>query len=491
MKAIEIRRNLHLCIFWLIGTVFVSCTAASNDKSKGRSEKLELTEYSMSKSVVTGNSRDHSTFDHYYLMSRFGIEKILIDSNQFTASLDHNFPMIVELMVAFNTTYPIYVTPGDSIHLEYYNSDLQNNFNRITFTGNHSFENNLLLELKPILKFDDNTYDAFYNTSEELFLHKLDSIETIANAILNSYRSESVTDSSSFVSLTKNFIDFKIAGYLEKYPIIMEHSFKQGRIELSDHYMDRKRSYDLNDSTQLNNIAFNNYAFDIVQRNVSKLFYGIGYDKNGRSNPDVGMYFAAIDSIFDEKEVVDYLKYRSLVNEVYMGNSVPEEFLLLFKESNTLEIYLSKLDQLSNGYSESSIDYKFQDADGNYRYLSEFKGKIIYMDIWATWCGPCHQERVYFEELIDKFGKDNEDIVFIGISLDTDIVKWKNRIGYEEMKGVQFILTDGFNSDLCKDFSIAAIPRFILVGRDRNVVESNAIYPSDKEAFTYLNNLIE
>ncbi len=468
----------------------LGCNEWTNDSPDEINSQFELTEYKKVQSTITGKSLDESTKVQYFLNNKYGSKMIQIDSNQFKTTFNHSFPMIVNLSFGFNVNYPVFISPGDSIHLEYYEIDLLNNFKRISFSGNHSKENDLLIELKEILKYDNTNYNNFFNCSEETFLQKIDSIQEIANGILQNYKKEKLTPFKDFELLTQSYIDYKIANYVEEYPYKMKNAYIQGTIELSDKYINKRKSFLTRNSNHLNNISFSNYAVRVASRNALKIFSKANYDKKGRGITDLKCYFSSIDSIFKNKEIIDHLKYLALIQEINLTRKKPELFYELYKESNPNSNYLLSLNEVIKKTTIITRDYVFKDSKGNNRYLSEFKNKIIYIDIWATWCGPCLQERKHFEELINKFGSRNENIVFVGISIDTDIMKWKNMLNLKNMKGIQLISPQGFKSDICKDFGIGGIPRFMIVNRDGIVIESNALRPSREGIYTYLKKMI-
>lgn len=114
------------------------------------------------------------------------------------------------------------------------------------------------------------------------------------------------------------------------------------------------------------------------------------------------------------------------------------------------------------------INLTFPNAEGNDISLSDFRGKVVYIDIWATWCGPCKKEMPAMKALEAEY-KDNKDIVFMGISVDAskNIQKWKDFVIKEQLPGVQLFAGDMAGPALSKPYKITGIPRFMLVGKGR------------------------
>lgn len=138
---------------------------------------------------------------------------------------------------------------------------------------------------------------------------------------------------------------------------------------------------------------------------------------------------------------------------------------------------------------ETAVDFKFGDINGKEYALSDFKGKAVYIDVWATWCVPCRKELPHLKELHEKF-KDNRNIEFVSISTDAgkDFEKWKNMITNDKMPGIQLFAGD--NRDvIMKPYEIKAIPRFILIGKDGKIVTVDAPRPSSSEIVPLLNSI--
>ena len=136
---------------------------------------------------------------------------------------------------------------------------------------------------------------------------------------------------------------------------------------------------------------------------------------------------------------------------------------------------LSLVNQPQNG--ESYIDFSYENTMGEPVSLSSFKGSLVYVDVWATWCGPCKAEIPYLKTLEQDYHEQN--IVFLSVSVDTDKDQWLKMVEEEALSGVQ-LWADGW-SQITKDYAIFGIPRFMLFSEDGKVISNDAPRPSNEE----------
>lgn len=109
-----------------------------------------------------------------------------------------------------------------------------------------------------------------------------------------------------------------------------------------------------------------------------------------------------------------------------------------------------------------SPDFHAVDADGNSYSLANFRGKYVFIDLWATWCGPCQREMPYLKKLQASY--EGKNIVFVSLSIDSDKAKWERWAKGEGTTGVQLHIGQG--SKFQRDYGIGGIPHFILIGPD-------------------------
>ncbi|WP_316748141.1 TlpA disulfide reductase family protein [Pedobacter gandavensis] len=124
-------------------------------------------------------------------------------------------------------------------------------------------------------------------------------------------------------------------------------------------------------------------------------------------------------------------------------------------------------------------NFSFPDPDGKMVSLSDFKGKVVLVDVWATFCGPC-KELIPALNQLEKELEDHKDLVFIGVAQDGPRAKntWLKIIKEKQMGGIQ-LFAGGGNNVLAKDYKIKVMPRYLIFDRNGNVVTTEAPLPNN------------
>lgn len=125
-----------------------------------------------------------------------------------------------------------------------------------------------------------------------------------------------------------------------------------------------------------------------------------------------------------------------------------------------------------------ALDIEMSDISGNVFRLSEFKGKALYIDFWASWCKPCCEEIPHLQKIVNELGCDR-DIEVISISIDEDDRSWKKRLEEENPTWKQYIATSAGLKTISDEYQISSIPRFVLIDKNGNIITVNAPRPSD------------
>ncbi|PCI03270.1 MAG: thioredoxin [Flavobacteriaceae bacterium] len=215
--------------------------------------------------------------------------------------------------------------------------------------------------------------------------------------------------------------------------------------------------------------------------------------KSDKSNPK--SYFKLNEAAFQEA-----ISATKLQLETWTNNAPKVDSLVLkadIKNNNLFIRYINKsykkahanMIRLAKGtLSPTFVNY--ENNAGGTSSLDDFKGKFVYIDLWATWCGPCKKEIPFMKTLESKFHGKN--IEFLSISLDKKSAykTWKKMIKEKEMGGVQLIADKDFASDFTMAYGVTSIPRFVLLDTEGRIIDADAARPSDPKLAVLLNELL-
>ena len=217
--------------------------------------------------------------------------------------------------------------------------------------------------------------------------------------------------------------------------------------------------------------AANRNVTDLYPKTVAQMKYIADCFEDGKARQTLLHYVAAayvanfgIDDIQDLENI-----YRTYVTD-------PE----------LLEDYKQKFDKWNLSMpGKPSPALSAEDVDGKVWTLEDFRGKYVYIDMWATWCNPCRKELPYLKALEEKFS--DAQIVFVGLSTDGDKAKWEAMVRSGAMTGVQLYL--GPRSVFQKAYNVEGIPHFILLDKEGKIISNDMSRPSAEETAMTLSAL--
>ena len=189
-------------------------------------------------------------------------------------------------------------------------------------------------------------------------------------------------------------------------------------------------------------VLYDRYKCEAVRVTVADMLmsrYLMQYDYAGAF--DEGLeYLEGVVKDFDLSEhyIDDYLKHKAML----VGADFPEKVVLV-------------------------------DANGHKVDFSTFKGKYVYIDLWASWCAPCCKEVPYLQALEKEF--EDGDVVFVSISTDSDTEAWKEKMTELGMHGNQLLDRDG---ELCNMLNVGGIPFFLIYDKEGKLHTYGAMRPS-------------
>ena len=137
-----------------------------------------------------------------------------------------------------------------------------------------------------------------------------------------------------------------------------------------------------------------------------------------------------------------------------------------------------------------ATNIEFTDKSGKTIKLSDLYGKVLYIDVWATWCGPCRREIPYMEKIVEHY-KNNKNVRFISISIDEDRDAWLKMIEKDKPEWSQYIATPEQARAMSQAYGIRSIPRFMIINADGTICEENAMRPSNPDFITAFDKILK
>lgn len=140
--------------------------------------------------------------------------------------------------------------------------------------------------------------------------------------------------------------------------------------------------------------------------------------------------------------------------------------------SDFAEEYRDKADPMSELVGKVVPDFTATDLDGKPISLEQYRGKVVLLDFWAVWCGPCIAEMPNVKRVYNSYKDQGFDI--IGVSLDTDETRLRNYLQANDIPWRQIFSGQKWNSPLAKQYHIRSIPAPWLIARDGTLISREA-----------------
>ena len=202
---------------------------------------------------------------------------------------------------------------------------------------------------------------------------------------------------------------------------------------------------------------------------------------NATSNDTLKAYL--LESQLEQLEVNNYSEFCDVFTpykQYATTISAKEKYNAVFSGFASDTVFIGK----------PAYNFTLPDKDGKMVSMKDFKGKVVFIDTWATWCGPCKYQ-IPFLQALEKEYKGKENIVFVGISIDRekDKQKWLDMLKEKQLDGVQ--LLDDMGKSFARQYKIIAVPRFLMIDKNGNWAEVRCPLPDDHDNLkTYIDRVI-
>lgn len=343
----------------------------------------------------------------------------------------------------------------------------------ILFKGDGALESNYLAEKYLLIeKMGLLTYYGHYGKLEERdFLNLNDSILDLHLKLIEKYPKLD----NELVFKEKSFYEFDHISRCHNYPTFYGY-LTGNKLVLSDTFPDPYSGFDMNNEKYLEIFNFRSvlkdYLSQLYRAELKKGTYtkGMAY---------INLMHVADKSIESEKvkeEMVYYVARYNLKRSADI-DSCFQLFKSLVKKEAYVAVIKEQYDKLKLlEIGAPSPKFAFKDRNDKLVHLDDLKGNLVYVDIWATWCGPCLKEIPALKKLQDTLV--GQDIIFVSICKEDTKERWIQALEKYRLEGIQLFAEEG-DDKFFDDYSNTGYPHFILIGKQGEIISPDARRPGD------------
>ncbi len=428
--------------------------------------------------ILNPTSGKLSIQDDSYFVSLHTIDTVInIDSSgSFKLNFKLNEASFYKINYENNNS-SFFLMPGDSIFIQFNIGNAKKPFN---VQGSNADKDEYIASYFGLCSSFDFSYEKYFTKSPEQFVKSIDSLYTIINTHLKDFqKSRNLNQQDLFLGMLEDHLRFEKFKYKAMYPFWYQSYLGKYPVLDKDYINNISDKKEINDDSNLKYQQFNEF-----------LNFLIGYSTEKELK---------LNKKYDTLEVPYPVARYKVINELFTNDIIKSEQMFSFLNSQIREYGLAGISDMLNEFNHICVDtvkknmiqqsylrmekikkgekapnFSYLNSDGNTVSLADFKGKYVYIDIWATWCGACRKEIEILEELKRKYS--NNDIVFVSISIDDDIDNWKKFVRQNNMTGIQLISNE--KNPVPNMYMTSGAPYFILIDKEQKIINSRAPRPS-------------
>jgi thiol-disulfide isomerase/thioredoxin len=377
--------------------------------------------------------------------------------------------------------FNLFLSPGDSIFVE---ADMESFDETFFLQGDHVVENTYLFEKNKYYKASGmGDFMELMALEKQVYFSKKDEYFRNLSSMLEEIEGEQGID-SDFIKLEAAYIKYQPQLLDSQYPMYNAYINKipQDSVDFPmDEVKEKLQKLDLSREDLLKSSVYKALLDRRINEEVSNLMKQDTTLKGSEEGFEKAR-FMAMDNLFTHQAVKDQVFFDFIKSNLeYRGPVHVKSSLDKFMAENQSPKLQSKLNEIKQKWDpimpgQEVPDFNFVNIDGEPVKLSDLKGNLVYIDIWATWCGPCIAEHPHWDKMKEEY--EGKPISFLTVSIDDGKEPWEKMVKAKNMDGLQWFTENAWKSEIAQHFMVNAIPRFLLLDKDGKVIDPSADRPS-------------
>ncbi len=245
------------------------------------------------------------------------------------------------------------------------------------------------------------------------------------------------------------------------------------------------RGNELNNSAYLNFLnEYDMYVYQVIPADSSKLYLSQFETAPEKAGSYLLRYYQSTHKGFLKDVLIAKFYYRILdkkgypdLKNIYNVDIIHDQELReSIQQKYNYEQNLFENPELS---VKSKINELKDENDFLQALIKKYPGKVIYMDFWAPWCGPCMADLPNSQNLVQQY--EGKNVAFIFLASNCKEASWKATIAEQKIEGEHYLLTKKQFAQLSSIFNIQGIPHYALIDTKGNIVNGDAPHPGENE----------